>query len=327
MPPTASSRVQTRAKNKETHPGLPDRALPRRASADVENERAAKAQATAARQEKKRQSILRTAEFENADIVNEDLVDATPRPNFTPKPLPPARNRKGAKLDPVAEASDNSDDDRDSLAYQPLDSEESVATGEESADESDPRPLAKRLKANATGKGKGIPKVGHTSPAKRSRRAVPRVEEAVDEAASEDETPVKPKKKAKPKLRDEINNEAKKLLEEVRKKADGVAGPAPAGQDRSATPPLSSSELEGLIQWGRELKRVGAIADLQAVARQTRQQSEDQSTSTKRVQSDNNTANPKRQVLPKIFSHVRVIADTRSIHAFLSVSQRFLYQQ
>ena len=115
-----------------------------------------------------------------------------------------------AKFDPVAETS-NKSDDCNSLAYRPIDFEESVTAGEESADESDARPLAKRWKVNTTGKGKAIPKVVRASPAKRSRRAALRLEETSDEAASEGETPVKPKRKEKPKLRDEINMEAKKL--------------------------------------------------------------------------------------------------------------------
>ena len=115
----APSQVKTRAKNKTTHPGVPDQALPRRTSAEVENEREVKAQAAAARQEKKRQSIRLAAEFEDAAMANEDIVDATPRPQFTPKPRPPARNRKNTALDPVAEVSDGSDN-YNLLAFQPL---------------------------------------------------------------------------------------------------------------------------------------------------------------------------------------------------------------
>ena len=59
MPPrtTAPSQIKTRAKNKDSHPGVPDQAQPRRTSVEVENERAAKAQKKVAEQEKKRQNI------------------------------------------------------------------------------------------------------------------------------------------------------------------------------------------------------------------------------------------------------------------------------
>ena len=94
-------------------------------------------------------------------MVDKDIIDATPRPCFTPKPQPPARNCKLASLAPVAEVSDSA---CDSLLFQPLDFEESV-TGEETEVESDPRPLAKKLKAHIT--GKAILKVGRVSPPKK----------------------------------------------------------------------------------------------------------------------------------------------------------------
>jgi hypothetical protein len=302
MPPrtTAPSQIKTRAKNKDCHPGVPDRAQPRRTSVEVENERAAKAQKKAAEQEKKKQNIRRAAEFEDADMANEGVIDATPRPCFTPKPRPPARNRENASLGPVTEVSDSSDG-RNSLSFQPLDSEESV-TGKESADESDSRPLAKRLKAHTT--GKAIPKVGRASPAKKNRKAAPRAKKvapALDEAAPDEETPRKPKK-AKPKVREEIDMYMKEIEE---KRICDMAKPTssqPAGEERIATPPLTTPEVEASgFQWGGVLKRQGAIADLRAYAHTTNQsqQSEDQSTSTRRVQPDDN--NPIRQVTPNIF--------------------------
>ena len=60
------------------HPGIPDRALPRRSSVEVENERVAKAQAMAARQVKKRWNIRRAVEFKSTDMTNESIADATP---------------------------------------------------------------------------------------------------------------------------------------------------------------------------------------------------------------------------------------------------------
>jgi hypothetical protein len=46
----------------------------------------AKTQAKAAREEAKQQSINCAAEFEHADLVNKDIVNATPCPPFTRKP-------------------------------------------------------------------------------------------------------------------------------------------------------------------------------------------------------------------------------------------------
>jgi hypothetical protein len=174
----APPRTKTHAKNRGSYPGNPDRALPRRTSVEVENERAAKAQATAAWLEKKRRILRRAAVFEDADTANEDIVDTTPRPSFTPKPRPTVRNHKNANLGRVAEVSDNPDN-RNSLSFQPVDFEESVTAGpgEESADESDPRPPAKKSKVDRT--GKAIPKVGRASPAQRSRKPKLRAEEIV----------------------------------------------------------------------------------------------------------------------------------------------------
>jgi hypothetical protein len=297
MPPkstVAPSRVTTRAKNRDTHPGIPDRAPARRSSVEVENERAAKARAKETRQDKYRQAIRHAAEFEKADMVNEDRVDATPRACFTP----PARNCENAVLGPVAEVSDDSDTCSNSLSYQPLDSEESV-TGKESADESDesdPRPLAKKLKAHTT--GKAISKVGRESPAKKTRKTAPRVVEA----APNEKTPKKTK--PKPKLREQIDM-AGKEMDEVRTRKKGgdmakLTSGQPAGEERSGTPPLPPSEVQppSVWQWGRQLKRMGAVADLSSQIRQG-QQSEDQSSSTKvtkRMQPDDN--NPIRQVIP-----------------------------
>ena len=85
--------IGTRASNKTAHPGNADKSHGRRSSAEVQKERTAKAQAKAAREEAKQNSINRTAEFELADIAEEGLADATPRPPFTPKQWPPPRNQ------------------------------------------------------------------------------------------------------------------------------------------------------------------------------------------------------------------------------------------
>jgi hypothetical protein len=97
---------ETRASNTWAHPGKPITPKPRRSKDEVKAERAAKAQAKVDREEAKTWSIIHAAEFEHADRADEDFVNATPRPPFTPKPWPPLHNKNKANLTPVAEISD-----------------------------------------------------------------------------------------------------------------------------------------------------------------------------------------------------------------------------
>jgi hypothetical protein len=308
-PTAAPSQIKTRSKNKHAHPGIPDRAPPRRTSVEVENERAAKAQAQAAQHEENRRYIRRAAAFEDTDLANEDTVDASPRPYFTPKPCPPPRNRKKASLCPVAEVSDDSND-KDTLSFKPLCSASGEsATEEESGAESDPPPPAKKLKAQTT--GKAIPKVGratHTKKTGKAEEMVPASNEAIAPASGE-ETPRKPNK-TKSKMRDRIDEERKKIEEDrIREKNGDMAKPTSsqqAGEERSGTStpqtPLQVEERTTGWAWGRALKRVGgAITDIKACSQQS-----DQS-SNKRAQPDDN--NPIRQVTLSLLPHVRVIAD------------------
>ncbi|KAH9166464.1 hypothetical protein EDB89DRAFT_1910690 [Lactarius sanguifluus] len=112
MPKTPSPprRMSTRASNKTAHPGNVVKNK-RRTTAQVQEEKMAKAKAKEARKVAKQQGINRAAQFEHACLANEDLVDATPRPLFTPKrhmgdnstqavesdvPPPPGKKLKGA---------------------------------------------------------------------------------------------------------------------------------------------------------------------------------------------------------------------------------------
>ena len=76
--------METRVGNKTAHPGNLIKST-HWTKAEIEEERIGKAQAIAARTEAKGQHINRTAAFEHADMVNEDIVDATPHPLFAPK--------------------------------------------------------------------------------------------------------------------------------------------------------------------------------------------------------------------------------------------------
>jgi hypothetical protein len=95
--------VQTRSSNKTAHPGNVDKSTLRRSTAEVNEERKARARAKAAREEARQQSINRAAEFERADMADEILVDATPRPLFTPKR---PRNQDLSDVTPLPETSD-----------------------------------------------------------------------------------------------------------------------------------------------------------------------------------------------------------------------------
>ena len=138
----ASYQIGTRARNKLTHPGNVSKPAPRRSSAEVQQEREEKAKAKAVRDAAKKKGIIRAAEFEKADMANEDITDATPRP-FTPKPWPPRRNKKGATADlvPIAESGVDTDTD------DPAPAAPELVTGDESeSDDTTPGPPTKKQK-------------------------------------------------------------------------------------------------------------------------------------------------------------------------------------
>ena len=85
-------------------------------------------------------------------MANEDIVDMTPHPPFTPKPWPPPRNRKAAKLVPITESSDvKMVDELDKESFAPALSEQESVTEDELAIDSDiPTPPAKKQKAQVT---------------------------------------------------------------------------------------------------------------------------------------------------------------------------------
>ena len=70
--------IETHAKNKLAHPGMALKATiqPHRTTAEVRQECAVKAQAKAAKEEAKWQSINCAAEFKHEYMANEDIVEA-----------------------------------------------------------------------------------------------------------------------------------------------------------------------------------------------------------------------------------------------------------
>jgi hypothetical protein len=90
--------IETQLSNKSAHPGLAIKAKQCQTMAEVQQEHKAKAQAKAAQEETKQWNINHAAEFEHAEMVNEDIIDATPHPSFAPKPQPAPNNHKKAGL-------------------------------------------------------------------------------------------------------------------------------------------------------------------------------------------------------------------------------------
>jgi hypothetical protein len=123
--------METRASNKTAHPGNVIKATTkRRTKAEVQEERVAKAKAKAAQEGAQKTSIGRTAKFESADKACEDVVDATPRPLFTPGPKQRRASERHQQVQsspsPVVETSDiSTSDEVDAASFVPSGSESS----------------------------------------------------------------------------------------------------------------------------------------------------------------------------------------------------------
>jgi len=313
--PAAQRQIGTRASNKATHPGDAVKSRTRRSTAEVQKERAAKADAKAAREEAKQQSIRRTAEFERDDIDNEALGDATPRPPFTPKPWPPPHNRNINKA-PINESSDvEMTDDFDRGLFVPPASEHS-ATADDSTVESDvPTPRPAKKKKTAAGKGK-------------------KAEELEVEIIDSGPEPVKvPKpKRQKPRVRDAIDV-AMKTIEENKKGAGNKYAAMlkslsnQQGQDKSSRQPAQPRPQAPAVGVERKLERQNAIADINLLFDQEITVVEpDQVAKRSKQNQDVQNGDPvaKRSVL----SHPHVpITNIRSINPLLLDTQRQVSQK
>lgn len=219
-PKSPERRIETRAKNKTTHPGRVDKSsqAPRRTKAEVQADKEAKAQAKVAAAEARQQSINRAAEFEYADIAHEDIVDATPRPVFTPRPR--SRRSQGRKTSPLTPFTGTSDivcddDDPGESPFLPTGHLGSEGGDGDLALESDtpptPPPPLKKKKGKSTQKATAAKKKPEET-ADRKRRAAD-VEDDLP-ADSKEEQPQEPKpKKVKVKMREEIKVATTKIVE------------------------------------------------------------------------------------------------------------------
>lgn len=279
--PLPPSQIETRVKNKGTHPGLAliesPSATPkpkRRSKAQVKQAKETKALAKQALAEAKQLSINRAAEFEQADIANEDMVDATPRPIFTPKPRPLSRNTRIQKPSSLTSVADTSDigvsDDRDETPFMPVSDSENLAVdadgwAAETDDPPPPPPPPQKKKAKITQKATAAVDTNTLGGKADRKRRVVDVEGEVP-VDNDEEQPQEPKpKKVKVKMRDEIDVAKTKIVEEGKegnKYAKMVNSMGSSGKPASKVPSHSSqSKAVG----GKPLKREGAIADIKAL--------------------------------------------------------------
>jgi hypothetical protein len=192
--------ITTRSTNKLAHPGYIDKAAVRRNKAEVEEERTTKALAKVARAEAKERSIKRTAEFEQADVVDEDIVDATPRQHFAPKcTRPPAEGNSS-----IAEKSYDEEGEQVESNF----SENSVTTGDSAVDSE----VSNRTEKDVVAK--------RGRPGRKDMRKTVVESDLETELDSNEETPVKKPKPAKRNVRDEINIASK----EIASKQEGKSG-------------------------------------------------------------------------------------------------------
>jgi hypothetical protein len=122
---------RTRLKNATQHPGLVAGAVKRRTTAEVKAATTAKQVAKETKKQAKKDSIHHAAAFESDAMVDEDLMDATPRPKFN------------ADASSDVYASDNGNFQQ--RTYNPP---EDDSTSSESSDgETTPIPMSKKRKA------------------------------------------------------------------------------------------------------------------------------------------------------------------------------------
>jgi hypothetical protein len=292
MPDKSGSqyRMSTRASNKEAHPGNAVKSKMRRTTAEVQQERAAKAQAKAAQDEVKRQNIDRTAQFEYTDMANEAMADATPRP---PPKLGPASSYHQNVNSPLTGMSedDTVDGDSSALFEQP---EITSDNEQEQVSNSEASPPVQKWKTGLKATDQQIRSI-----ATQKRKQM--VEETVS-ASEEAEPQPQPKKVKKEvvKVRDVINATVNKL-EGTKTTVNKLEGDKTQvygdkmkstlseqtggkGKGRLASRPLLQDQTMGVM--GRPLRREGAVADINALYQQTAQTNNYQS--FKRSQQNNN---------------------------------------
>jgi hypothetical protein len=136
---------KTRSTNATQHPGLVVKSSKRRTPAEVKAANEAKEAAKEAKRQAKEASINRAAEFESNAMANEDFLDATPRPNFNPRPSTPTETETSNDI----EMSDGPEFDNNPY-IPPEDPTEDDSMGSEGSAEETPMPLSKKRKTATT---------------------------------------------------------------------------------------------------------------------------------------------------------------------------------
>ncbi|KAN0131106.1 hypothetical protein V8E53_011107 [Lactarius tabidus] len=187
--------MNTRVKNKTAHPGFPDKAKTCQSSAEVQQECMAKAQAKAAREKAKQNSVQRTAKFKLAALVEDSMSQSW--------------NQAYSSLTPIPATSNVETSDFNRALFEPAKSESLAENDTESAAESDPpAPLPKKLKSHSTRKATA-------ATTKATKRRKKPVDESEDEAmASRNAEPCRVPNAKKTRVRDEIDVAAKKIRED-----------------------------------------------------------------------------------------------------------------
>jgi len=192
-------------------------------------------------------------------MANEDIVDATPCPVFTPKPWPASNNHKNAHLTPIAETSNGEIfDGFNATLFAPSYPEKSVSDNDLGIESDGPLPPAKKLQVKKTGKAVTTARakpVGGKVAKKRKK-----VNDDADEVVldSEEEKPQEAKlKKVKVKVQDEINIAMKKVEDKIQNKYSNMVKSMPskhAGEElRGGLAPEAPSQI--LAQANKKLKK------------------------------------------------------------------------
>jgi len=151
---------KTRSTNATQRPGLVVKPAKRRTPAEVKAATEAKEAAKEAKKQAKEASINRAAEFENNAMANEDLMDATPQPNFNPRPSTPTETASETETSHDIEMSDRPNFDNHTYVP-PEDPTEDDTMGSEDFAET-PIPLSKKRKGATTEATKATKRVGLT---------------------------------------------------------------------------------------------------------------------------------------------------------------------
>jgi hypothetical protein len=268
--PAPRRQIETRASNRTAHPGYADKAKTRRTTVEVQKERTTKIQAKAAREEARQKSINRTAEFELADMAEEGVADATPRPPFTPKQ---SRNQTLSDLTPLGALAamndiETSDDVDGSSFTQPQDRTVTSDESDHSTIESSvptPRPKKKGRKAAAK-----------TMSGKKGKKNLVNDSEVVPPffslviSANVEQLQVPKETKGKKTIRDKIAIATEKIKEkELSTEQDEES------TGRRSSKARSQLQLETVESNRKPLKRQGAMVEEQTQSKRARQNKDD----------------------------------------------------